>query len=111
MQNLLNLLLLLFLFALYPLLQALPWRTQENNLNNFEGSSDLVNLEYHMGPVLASLSTFISFGMAIGTLTTKTLLEISFSHSLLLLLLLVLLLVLLSPTGGRPSSSILTKLA
>lgn len=54
MQNLLNLLLLLFLFALFPLLQALPWRTQENNLNNFEGSSDLVNLEYHMGPVLAS---------------------------------------------------------
>ncbi|KAG7019416.1 Protein EXORDIUM-like 7, partial [Cucurbita argyrosperma subsp. argyrosperma] len=55
-----NLLLLLSLFALFPSLQTLPWSTQHNNnqqpsnLNNFEGSSDLVNLEYHMGPVLAS---------------------------------------------------------
>lgn len=56
MEQLLHfLLLLLFLFGLFPSLQALPWRTQEHyNLNNFEGSSDLVNLQYHMGPVLAS---------------------------------------------------------
>ncbi|XP_022142709.1 protein EXORDIUM-like 7 [Momordica charantia] len=48
------LLLLFLLFASFSSLQALPWRTQEDNLNNFEGSSDLVNLQYHMGPVLAS---------------------------------------------------------
>ncbi|XVE88453.1 hypothetical protein DITRI_Ditri19aG0070900 [Diplodiscus trichospermus] len=41
-------------FLYFPL--ALSWsqNTQFNQAENYEGSSDLVNLEYHMGPVLAA---------------------------------------------------------
>ncbi|XVF87097.1 hypothetical protein PTKIN_Ptkin18bG0092600 [Pterospermum kingtungense] len=43
-------------FLCFPL--ALPWsqtqNTPFNQAENYEGSSDLVKLEYHMGPVLAS---------------------------------------------------------
>ncbi|XP_022715467.1 protein EXORDIUM-like 7 isoform X2 [Durio zibethinus] len=46
--------LLLLSFLYFPL--ALSWsqNTQFNQAENYEGSSDLVKLEYHMGPVLAS---------------------------------------------------------
>lgn len=42
--------LLLFLLCFF---QAFSW-SQFNQGENYEGSSDLINLEYHMGPVLAS---------------------------------------------------------
>lgn len=50
MQNLSLLLLCLSCFTL-----ALSWSQQQfKESKNYEGSSDLVNLQYHMGPVLAS---------------------------------------------------------
>ncbi|XWS16029.1 hypothetical protein CRYUN_Cryun34aG0051100 [Craigia yunnanensis] len=54
MHNLSCYVLLLLPFLYFPL--ALSWsqNTQFNQAENYEGSSDLVNLEYYMGPILAS---------------------------------------------------------
>ncbi|KAE8707955.1 Protein EXORDIUM-like 7 [Hibiscus syriacus] len=46
-----GLLLLLLLLCFH---EGLSWSTQFNQAENYEGSSDLVSLQYHMGPVLAS---------------------------------------------------------
>ncbi|KAG9438915.1 hypothetical protein H6P81_019080 [Aristolochia fimbriata] len=45
---------LLFFFLLVPMALSFQYREPYNQPNKYEGSSELVNLVYHMGPVLAS---------------------------------------------------------
>ncbi|KAE8671783.1 Protein EXORDIUM-like 7 [Hibiscus syriacus] len=54
-----GLLLLLLLLCFH---EALSWSTQFNQVENYEGSSDLISLQYYMGPVLASdVNVYISW--------------------------------------------------
>lgn len=55
MQNLLHFHVILLSISFFSILAfSFSQNQQYNEAKNFEGSSDLVNLEYHMGPVLAS---------------------------------------------------------
>ncbi|KAG5230498.1 protein EXORDIUM [Salix suchowensis] len=62
-----------------------------NQAKNYEGSSDLVDLQYHMGLFWLPLSACTLSGMVDGTKTTKLPLEISSIPSLIHLLTLLLL--------------------